>query len=202
VRITRLHLLITGIGLSCLFFGLLNWIGDSKDAKGRQALERAKETQADQVRRMSHVQTQENQAMEHLRKNVVVSIATVGEAYRPLRRQFGDIPPISRPLRAAKYYQSKGQNDQALASARESWLALKTFRRKVGGIPQTYQVRRGDTLWRIAQMHSPAHAGAGWVKIWKANQERVSNFNRLEIGWRLTIPPKRTQYIMPFWKPH
>ena len=49
--------------------------------------------------------------------------------------------------------------------------------------------------------HSPARAGEGWVTIWKANKDLVSDFNRLEVGWTLKIPPKPTQYITSFWKP-
>ena len=139
--------------------------------------------------------------MAQQRKNVAQSLATIGEAYRPLRLQFGEIPPIVKPLRTAKSYLAQGQYELAMASARDSWKALKTFRKKVGSVPDTYQVTRGDTLWRIAAMHSPAHSGAGWVTLWRVNQSVVNDFNRIEVGMMLKIPQRRAQYVMPFWRP-
>jgi nucleoid-associated protein YgaU len=118
-----------------------------------------------------------------------------------MRRQYGDIPPISRPLRAGKQFLAQGHSEEARLAARDAWQALKTFRVKVAAVSPTYQVVRGDTLWRIARTHSPVHDGAGWVTIWKANQSLVNNFDRIEVGMTLTIPPQRTEYVMPFWKP-
>jgi nucleoid-associated protein YgaU len=194
IQVTRLHLLIAGIGVICLFWGTLTWLGQREDAMGHAAL-----TQAHVKPTGQEVQTPANS--EEARRKTAATIATVGEAYRVLCKQFGELPPVAKPLRAAKRYQAEGKTDLAIASASEAWKVIKAFRSKAGSMMQTYQVARGDTLWRIAAVHSPVHDGAGWVTIWKANQDRVSNFNRIEIGWTLTIPQKRTQYIMPFWKP-
>src|SRR5258708_5725799 len=193
LRITRLHLLVAGIGVLCLCYGLFNWFKANGGVGGRPT--------AVSSPRPDDVNKQVGDALEKQRRMVAQSIATIGEAYTPLRRRFGDIPQISKPLRDAKQHQAQGHSEQALASARESWLALKTFRTRIGRVPQTYQVVRGDTLWRIAASHSPAHSGPGWVAIWKANRSLVNNFNRIEVGWNLTIPPERSQYDMPFWKP-
>jgi len=201
LRITRLHLLLGGIGGICLLLGLLDWWGIQREMQGRMALERARAMREAQQRRVAALSKTESAAMAQQRNTVAQSLVTIGEAYRPLRRQFGDIPPISKPLRSAKALLAQQRYEPAMASARQAWQALKTFRKKVGAVPESYQVVRGDTLWRIAAMRSPVHAGAGWVTIWKANQPLVNDFNRIEIGMTLKIPQRRTQYIMPFWRP-
>jgi hypothetical protein len=66
---------------------------------------------------------------------------------------------------------------------------------------ERYEVAKGDTLWTIARDHSPVHQGAGWVTIWRTNKRTVKNFDRIEIGWNLTIPPEPRTYITAYWKP-
>jgi nucleoid-associated protein YgaU len=195
LRITRLHLLIAFIGVICLGVGLFNWYRQSEPSVPVSVPK--PNTLIPQMPPSAATHPPADQAEAAARM-----VATVGEAYKPLHQRYGDIPPVSRPLRAAKQQLAEGHADRALGSARESWLALKAFRAKARPAEGIYQVRRGDTLWRIAEAHSPARAGAGWVTIWKANQDRVSDFNKLEVGWTLNIPPQRQQYEMPFWKPH
>lgn len=52
----------------------------------------------------------------------------------------------------------------------------------------TYVVKRGDTLWKIAKM--PEHFGQGhrWYDIWKANEDKIEDFDHLVRGQTLTIP--------------
>ena len=192
MKVKRLHVLIASIGMACLFFGVLNWMSDYRDEQGAAALNRDRLPRVMPGHAEMTVARQEVEAVERLRWDAAQSVAVVGEAYKPLRRQFGDIPPISRPLRAAKERQARGLSAEAQASARESWLALKAFRGKVSAATQSYQVVRGDTLWRIARSHSPARDGAGWVTIWKANKNLVTNFDRLEVGLTLTTPGHAT----------
>jgi hypothetical protein len=66
---------------------------------------------------------------------------------------------------------------------------------------ERYQVTKGDTLWTIARDHSPVHQGAGWVTIWRTNKHTVKNFDRIEIGWNLSIPPEPKTYITAYWRP-
>lgn len=165
------------------------------------ALERAQAARKEQSQRLATVHQEETDAAERLRREATQSVAVIGEAYQPLRRQFGDIPPISKPLRAAKRYLAGEQYELAMTSAQTSWKALKTFRQRVRSVSQTYSVVRGDTLWHIARMYSPVRQGPGWVTIWKANKDLVGDFNRIEVGMNLKIPQKRSQYVMPFWKP-
>jgi nucleoid-associated protein YgaU len=148
-----------------------------------------------------NVNSQEEQARDRMHDLALHSVANVGEAYRPLRQEFGDIPPISRPLHAAKDQLARGQDEEAFRLARESWQAVRKFKKNVASIPGVYQVVRGDTLWQIARAHSPVKQGPGWVTIWKANKSVVPNFNRIEVGTHLKIPQKRSDYNMPYWQP-
>ncbi len=55
-------------------------------------------------------------------------------------------------------------------------------------VPVNYTVQKGDTFWKIAKM--PEHFGAGrrWYDIWKANEEKIGDFDHLEAGMTITIP--------------
>src|SRR4051812_19830739 len=121
MKITRLHIMIAAIGAVCIAYGLFNWIREKQQLRTRQTLFRIKTEMATAHPTIESVNQQTEDAMTRQTKLAAQSIATVGEAYKPLRRQFGDIPPISRPLRAAKQSQAKGQSQQALVSAREAW---------------------------------------------------------------------------------
>ena len=51
-----------------------------------------------------------------------------------------------------------------------------------------YVVRRGDNLWNIAKRADVYGRGVKWVKIWRANEKRVPDFDVLVSGQKLTIP--------------
>ncbi len=187
-----------------IFEAVIFFVGHRREERSRLALERARFVAQEQQRRVAQereLRREEDDAMNKLRRNAQVSIAIIGEAYKPLRRQWGDVAAIAVPLRAAKKAMEDQQYDVAMASAQASWQALKDFRKKTAGLSGTYQVARGDTLWQIASRFSPVHRGAGWPAIWRVNQALIGDFNRLEVGWNLKIPKKRSEYAMPFWKP-
>ncbi|HEX5633287.1 MAG TPA: LysM peptidoglycan-binding domain-containing protein [Gemmatimonadales bacterium] len=53
--------------------------------------------------------------------------------------------------------------------------------------PRTYEVRKGDSLWKIAQQ---AYGdGNKWKLIAEANRELVPNPDLIQPGQVLTIPP-------------
>ena len=204
LRITRLHLFLIGIGVICLLAGAAKLYCDIKGIPLPAILSKplmkstpVKPPPVPPVRTAPAPTTQSPVDP----KEAAQTIAVVGEAYRPLLSQFGDIAAISEPLRAAKKFQSDGNTAEAMAAGLAAWKALKQYRAKAAQEPDTYEVTRGDTLWKIAAARSPVKAGAGWVAIWKANKNFVNNFDRLEVGWLLKIPPKRAQYVTPFWSP-
>jgi nucleoid-associated protein YgaU len=195
VRITRLHVLLLVIGFVGLV-GALKWM-KVKD----KPVEPAPSPVPAAFTEGAPAQEAADPA-DRLKREAARTAANVGALYQPLRKKYGDIPAVSQPLRTAKAQLAQGQHEQALASARIAGQAIKAFGGKIDKAGTLYQVARGDTLWTIAAAYSPVRAGAGWVAIWKANKDLVTNFDRLEVGWTLAIPPQKADYVMPFWKPH
>lgn len=51
---------------------------------------------------------------------------------------------------------------------------------------QTYTVQKGDTLWSISRKFYGS--GSNWRKIFKANQDLISNPDKVKAGTELRIP--------------
>ncbi len=51
-----------------------------------------------------------------------------------------------------------------------------------------YTVKNGDTLWKIAKMKNHFGQGHRWYDIWKANQDKIADFDHVAKGTLLTIP--------------
>jgi nucleoid-associated protein YgaU len=49
-----------------------------------------------------------------------------------------------------------------------------------------YQVRPGDSLWKIAQSH--LGDGYKWPIVYRANRKSLKNTNTLSVGQMLVIP--------------
>ncbi len=52
-----------------------------------------------------------------------------------------------------------------------------------------YTVKKGDTLWKIAEMHYGKGQGARYPEIVKANSPPVKNPDLIQPGWVLRLPP-------------
>ena len=52
-----------------------------------------------------------------------------------------------------------------------------------------YTVKKGDTLWKIAETHYGKGQGAKYTDIVKANTPPVKNPDLIQPGWVLRIPP-------------
>jgi hypothetical protein len=128
-------------------------------------------------------------------------VARVSKNYDDLRARFGVIPSVEGPLQMAKKQLGDGKHELAMVSAKQAYAAILDVEQTGKGVPDSYTVVRGDTLWRIARDHSPVRQGPGWVAIWKANKTAVKDFDRIEVGWNLRIPQKPEAYATRFWKP-
>ena len=52
-----------------------------------------------------------------------------------------------------------------------------------------YTVRKGDTLWAIAEKHYGKGKGAKYTEIVKANSPPVKDPDLIQPGWMLRLPP-------------
>lgn len=59
--------------------------------------------------------------------------------------------------------------------------------------PVSYVVQRGDTLWKIAKMKEHFGQGHRWYDIWKANEDAIEDFDKIEAGQSLTIPADKPE---------
>jgi LysM repeat protein len=187
------------IGISCVGYGVYSWMRSRAEQAPVPHPNPIVKTPAPSV--PSPTAKAVPPASPDQKTAVARTIADIGAAYMPVLKKSGDIPAVSHPLREAKGYLARNELDLAAAVAQEASIALKAFKKTGGTSAESYEVVKGDTLWRIARDHSPVHQGPGWVTIWKANKRTVKDFNRIEVGWNLTIPVKPAKYIEPFWRP-
>lgn len=52
---------------------------------------------------------------------------------------------------------------------------------------QTYSVKSGDSLWKIAK--NQYGDGAQYMKIFYANRDKIKDPDMIQVGWDLVIPP-------------
>lgn len=54
--------------------------------------------------------------------------------------------------------------------------------------PVVYTTKKGDTLWSIAKSKDHFGQGHRWYDIWKANEEKIEDFDHVPAGVELAIP--------------
>jgi len=63
-----------------------------------------------------------------------------------------------------------------------------TTAKPTAGTPQTYTMKRGDTLYSLAKRFYGD--GKLWTRIADANQDKIRDVTDIPVGTVLTIPPK------------
>jgi hypothetical protein len=188
MRITRLHLLILLIGLAVAGYGVYVWQMHPKPSAVSSVTPR-KASEPESLISKKFLHTNAETAKQ--------KVALAGESYAIFRKTHGDVPAVAAPLRQAKNKLALQKWDEAIQQADAATVAMRNARQSA---PE-YTVAKGDTLWTIAERHSPVREGGGWYAIWKANQKTVKDFDRIEIGWSLNIPAQPRQYATRYWKP-
>jgi len=54
--------------------------------------------------------------------------------------------------------------------------------------PETYVVKKGDSLWRISGLEETLGRSADWSRLFDANRDRIRNPDRIYPGQELHIP--------------
>ncbi|HOW28751.1 MAG TPA: LysM peptidoglycan-binding domain-containing protein [Elusimicrobiota bacterium] len=57
-----------------------------------------------------------------------------------------------------------------------------------------YKVQRGDNLWKIARKTDHYGRGAAWVRIWRANEKKIPDFDQIVTGQVLLIPAEKRSH--------
>jgi len=112
------------------------------------------------------------------------TIAIAGEYWKIARQQGRDISKGQAILKRAKSEHKNTAYQLAIDLAKQSIEEFKSAK-KTGA---SYTVRRGDCLWNIAKMKKHYGRGSMWVKIWRANEEKIPDFDLILPKQVLFIP--------------
>jgi len=113
-------------------------------------------------------------------------IAIAGEYWKIAKKRGCDLSEGQSVLRQAKDEYQKENYEEAINLAKKSIEILKTAPR----IGSFYTVHAGDCLWNIALMERHYGRGAMWVRIWRANEEIIPDFDLIRPRQKLFVPKK------------
>lgn len=114
------------------------------------------------------------------------AIAVAGEYWKIAKKKGCDLSEGQGVLQQAKDEYRNKNYDEAIRLAKQSIEIFKTAPR----IGVFYTVRAGDCLWNIARMGSHYSRGAMWVKIWRANEEFIPDFDLIHPRQKIFVPKK------------
>jgi len=112
------------------------------------------------------------------------AVAIAGEYWKIAKREGRDLSKGQSTLRLAKVALKAENYSEAIRLAKQSIEELKTAP-KIG---INYRVVRGDCLWNIAKMKKHYGRGSMWVKIWRANEKIIPDFDLIYPNQILFIP--------------
>lgn len=112
------------------------------------------------------------------------TIAIAGEYWKIAKREHRDLSGGQTILREAKNKFKSENYDNAVDLAKKSIDEFKSARI----LMLKYIVKRGDCLWNIAKMEGNYKRGSKWVKIWRANEKNIPDFDLIRTGQIIYIP--------------
>ena len=160
-----------------LFFGSVFFYQYQQEQKKQAAIVEAQRLKAEQERRAKL-----ERDMAQL--SAVKAVAVAGEYMLIAKKEGKDVSAPQETLHKAKECLNTEDFAQAETLARQSIEEFKNAKT----LNLTYTVKRGDNLWKIARM--PAHYGKGsmWPVIWRANENKIPDFDVLHKKLVLLIP--------------
>lgn len=141
--------------------------------------------------RMQEEKNRQQKGNETKEKLAIQAIAVAGEYWKIAKKEGKDIVQGQLTLRAAKEYLAQGDYENAFTLAKQS---IKEFK-SAPFLNLEYIVIRGDNLWNIAKMSKHYGRGSEWVKIWRANEKRIPDFDLIYSGQVLVIPRKTVDNV-------
>jgi nucleoid-associated protein YgaU len=194
VRITRLHLIVAFLAVSSLFIGAFlyvrqggrlpwpqmeTWLRERADVSAdRAVLPQEPPAPADPS-------PPDAPAVDPARQRVADALARAREALDQAAGKGYDVSEASRTWAQAQnvFEWAQGLNDFAKAESLAEEALAQIPSSPVGAV---YVVRRGDNFWNISK--KLRGRGNQWVKIWRANEKAVPDFDALEAGQTLIVP--------------
>ncbi|MFN3966921.1 MAG: LysM peptidoglycan-binding domain-containing protein [Endomicrobiia bacterium] len=125
--------------------------------------------------------------VEDFEKNARQTVAIAGEYWKIAKKEGRDLSKGQSTLRLAKVALNAGNYQEAIRLAKQSIEELKSAP-KIG---VNYKVVKGDCLWNIAKMKKHYGKGSMWVKIWRANEKIIPDFDLIYPGQILFIPKEK-----------
>jgi hypothetical protein len=203
MQLTRLHIILLIIVISIISLYIAQYIQNKTKIK---KMEIGKIEQPIQPVEISSPVAQVPKEIDKSIANTTIAVA--GEYMKLSKKENKDVKKGQIVLREAKkqfeignysraYYLAK-QSIEEFKSAKiveihpavkiKKEFKSKTFTKKSTKHGKYYTVKHGDCLWNISKM--PQHYGRGsmWVKIWRANESKIPDFDIIYSGQILVIP--------------
>ncbi|MHB9154903.1 MAG: LysM peptidoglycan-binding domain-containing protein [Endomicrobiales bacterium] len=192
MRITKLHLMLLAIIAVILGLYVYQIQQEKKRLQEIASAATAREEERKRAQEEKRRAEEEQRAQETLaqKQDLAVQAVAVAGEYRLLAKKEGkDVSRGQETLRQAKEYLGRQDFEAAWEMARRSIDEFKNAPQLV----LHYRIRRGDSLWKIAQM--PRHYGRGsqWPRIWRANQKKIPDFDLVYPRQVLLIPKNNTE---------
>ena len=189
IRITKLHLVLSlmAVSLTAFFFIQLNTdnsLGNifSLRLPIRISIERAQTVQKAEPIPQSESKLVKDVNFQHVARQ---TIAIAGEEMKIAKRNYLDISTGQATLRHAKQLFAQASFTRAIQEAKAS---INEFKQAPLRMVTSYRVKRGDCLWNISKRKDVYGKGAKWVVIWRANEEKIPDFDLIYSNQVFTVP--------------
>lgn len=185
IRITKLHLILflTAVALTGFFFTMQNEnlsFGNFFSFLAQFSVI-SKKTSSPSVK----VPEPEPVNIEQIRHNTQQVIAIAGEEMKIAKKQGKDIVQGQGTLRYAKELFT---DEKYIESESYALQSIQEFKKATMKLLSSYRIKRGDNLWDISKRKDVYGRGAKWVKLWRANEEKIPDFDYIYRGQVLKVP--------------